>query len=204
MGGGFAFDVEVGIPGLSIGAEAGVSAGGGGFALDIISEAQEERGRQDARFRDNIYRMYFAYAELEVGVGTSVAGKVSISGGTPSMHTDGGYVRRIGPLAPDASGELGDPTGFLGMAATISVNKTHDAGMAVSAGYIVCGPPHGVIENIVAGASILLQFKYGAPFWGVSLSTTIGAGAAVQTGLILGIQNLRTGRWVRRGANTFL
>lgn len=202
-GGGVAFDVEVGITGM--GAESGVSVGGGGFAIDMISEAQHAHGQRqnDPRF-DNTYRLYFAYAEIEIGVGASVLGPVSISGGSPNMYASGGYVRRIGPLAPDASGELGDPTGFLGPALTVSVNKTEDAGMAVSAGYIVCGPPHGFVERVIASPSILLQYKYGAPYWGVSLTGTLGAGAAVQQGYIIGIKNLRTGRMVRRGASTFL
>lgn len=211
-GGGVAVDIEV--QGLGIGAESGVSFGGGGFAIDFVSEAHSAHAASanDDRFLDNTYRAYFAYAEAEIGVGLSVLGPVSVSGGTPSMHADGGYVRRVGALAPDASGELGDPTGLLGPAATISVNKTHDAGQAVGAGYIVCGPPHGIVEQTAAqaarlisqSAGLLLQFKYGAPYWGVSLSSSIAAGAAVQVGAIVGIQNLKNNRWVQRGRNTFL
>lgn len=213
-GGGFAFDVEVGVPGLSLGSELGLSAGGGGFALDFVSGAQEEHydTTKDPRFRGNSYRLYFAYAEAEIGVGIDLLGAVSVSGGTPDMYADGGYFHRVGLLAPDDSGEVGDPTGLLGPAATISTSVS--MGGSKGAGYIICGPPVGLAEQAMVSASLalgnmtatqLLAFKYGAPYWGDGSSMGAGAGAALQVGMILGIQNRKNGLWVKRGEKaTFL
>ncbi len=177
-GGGYSVDVEVGVPMLSVGSDSGISLGGGGMQIDVKSRQQS----------DSIsYRMTFLYGEAEIGIGGSLLGNVSVSGGVPMLPSGGSPVLRcLG--APDDSGADGPPTGFLGPACTFSGNAGF--GNSMAAGIILMNPrlPRW------AGNLRLASFRYAAAYGGISIGSAAAAGAAVQEGLIVQIDRYDNGR----------
>jgi hypothetical protein len=179
-GGGFGFDVEAGVPGLSVGSDFGISLGGGGMQLDVKSRRQA----------DNVsYRMTFIYGEIEAGIGGSLFGAVSLSAGAPELPAGGTPVmRNVG--SPSDSGADGPPTGFLGPAFTTTGNA--GIGNTVAGGLIAMGPPP--MWTFATGAMTLALFKYYALFGGFGLSGSAAAGVAFQPGVIVQIDKYVDGR----------
>ncbi len=177
-GGGWAADVEIGVPLLSMGSDAGISLGGGGMQLDVKSRRQPDHVS---------YRMSFLYGELEVGLGGSIFGNVSITGGAPDLPAGGTPVmRNVG--APDDSGANGPPTGFLGPAYTLSVNA--GIGNAGAAGLIMMNPSLPRWSGTISMAS----FKYVGGYGGFSIGGSASFGGALQTGLVAQIDKMHGGR----------
>lgn len=177
-GGGYSLDVEVGVPMLSVGSDSGISLGGGGMQIDVKSRKQPSSVS---------YRMTFLYGEAEIGIGGSLLGNVSVSGGVPDLPSGGTPVLRcLG--APDDSGADGPPTGFLGPACTLSANA--GIGNSVAAGLLLMNPalPRWT------GSMRMSSFRYATVYGGVSIGSAAAAGAAIQEGLIVQIDRYENGQ----------
>jgi len=189
---GDAGGASAGLPGLSKSSGAGLSAGAYTGWFEVTSKLHTA----------DVYRCYYAVGSGEIGVGGSLFGVVTVSGGTQYNPSGSlGPIFRTGPLAPDASGEAGDPTGFLGMCCMLT--PSGGIGNQIYGTYLMLGPPHGWQEQIAHNVLPLPQkFKYAAFFGGHQFSSAASVSFAVQGGLITQIWNQTTGKQVRFGSST--
>jgi hypothetical protein len=174
--------VSVGVPALSVGSETGVSVGGGGGWFEVTSN----------QHREDVYRCSYSIATVDVGLGGSLFGQLSVGGGTASMPSVGSRLLRTGPLAPDASGEGGDPTGLLGMCFLLTPSVS--IGNGGYASLVLLGPPHGWQEELAANLLPLpARFKYLGGIAGLQISSSASIGVSAQPGLVYKIENRHRG-----------
>lgn len=173
---------SVGVPALSLGSKTGVAVGVGGGWFEVTSN----------KHKDDVYRCSYSIATVDLSLGASLFGQLSVGGGTSSMPSVGSRIRRTGPLSPDGSGETGDPTGFLGMCFLLT--PSGGIGNGAYASLVLLGPPRGWQEEI---ASRLLplpaRFKYLGGIAGFQISSSASIGVSAQPGLIYKIENRHRG-----------
>lgn len=151
---------------------------GGGIGGGRLTVKQTRPGLPNTGAR---YQMPFV--EAHVGIGTPWPIPVSVGGGMESFPSGSfGPIFRL-PGSPNASGESGPPTGFLGTYNMVSVEGTAVGGLGLTA--LLMG------SNTVLGYDIPLSFKYFTLYWGVSLSSQAGVGATGYGGRMLDLYQRR-------------
>lgn len=168
---GWAYDTDEGMAG-SVGLFGMVSGGLGGGRLTV------KQTRGGLRNTGHRYRMPFT--QVQVGIGTPWPIPVSVGGGIEDYPSGSfGPVFRM-PGAPDASGEDGPPTGFLGTFNMVAVE-----GVAVAGGLTLNALLMGA--NTILGMEVPNSFKYITFFWGVPIASVVGASATGIRGTFLDV-----------------
>lgn len=190
---GDAATTSAGIPGVSLGAKLGLSGGGGAGWVEVTSDKHSA----------DVYRCYFTFITVDVSVGFSVFGEISVSGAPSTAKSAGSPIYRTGPLSPDASGEGGDPTGLLGPCFLLTASGGGTLGGYAS--LMVMGPPHGWKEHLAASVlPPIASHKYMGGMAGVQLSSSFGGSVSAQPGIVHTIVNRHRGNTAVRfgGAST--
>lgn len=168
---GWIYDTSHGLDG-SLGFFKAIFGGGGAGRLTVKQQ------RPNLPNTGKRYRM--SYAQVFVGVGTPWPIPVSASGSReefPSGSTFGWPVFRM-PGSPDASGEGGPPTGFLGAFSmtTISANPAFAGG---SAAVLLMGAIEFLWQPVA--------YKYFTIITGTTVSSAISASVTGARGVFLDI-----------------
>ena len=153
-----------------------VSIGVSGGTLTV------QQTRHDLKNQGQKYRLAYGAIQVGAGLGLSALGPVTVSGSPESFDSGAfGRIYRL-PASPDASGEGGKPTGFLGTFTIVSVGFNMPVGRNVSALFL------GGIDVPILNQT--LTFKYVTFIWGTSLSSAISVGGTGTKGTMFKLDTL--------------